>query len=189
MKHPDQAVSMDNAKLARKLSKRKSYKDDERSVRFRKDRRVVMKIYVASSWRNDLQPEVVRRLREADHSVYDFRNPAPGDHGFSWKQVHQNPPPWSAEDTRATLHHPVAQHGFDLDFGAMQWADAIVMVQPCGRSAALELGWGAGAGKLCIALLADGQEPELMLKVAKLCVSVEEVIEVLEDREEQVLAF
>jgi hypothetical protein len=51
------------------------------------------------------------------------------------------------------------------------------MVQPCGRSAALELGW---AGKLTVVLLADGQEPELMLKAAdKLCVSMNEVIEAL----------
>lgn len=40
------------------------------------------KIYVASSWRNQHYPEVVRRLREAGHEVYDFRNPPHGDAGF-----------------------------------------------------------------------------------------------------------
>jgi hypothetical protein len=44
-------------------------------------------IYVASSWKNTLQPSVVTALREAGHTVYDFKNPAPGDHGFSWKQI------------------------------------------------------------------------------------------------------
>jgi hypothetical protein len=34
------------------------------------------KIYLASSWRNERQPELVRILREAGHEVYDFRNPA-----------------------------------------------------------------------------------------------------------------
>ena len=33
------------------------------------------KIYVASSWRNGYYPDVVDKLREAGHDVYDFRNP------------------------------------------------------------------------------------------------------------------
>ena len=37
------------------------------------------KIYVASSWRNEYYPEVVAKLREAGHDVYDFRNPPSGD--------------------------------------------------------------------------------------------------------------
>ena len=34
-----------------------------------------MKIYVASSWRNERQPDVVQALRNAGHDVYDFRHP------------------------------------------------------------------------------------------------------------------
>lgn len=37
-----------------------------------------MKIYVASSWRNQYQPEVVATLRAVGHEVYDFKNPRPG---------------------------------------------------------------------------------------------------------------
>lgn len=33
------------------------------------------KIYVASSWRNQYQPQVVRFLHEQGHEVYDFRHP------------------------------------------------------------------------------------------------------------------
>ena len=32
------------------------------------------RIYVASSWRNEYYSEVVQRLREAGHEVYDFHN-------------------------------------------------------------------------------------------------------------------
>jgi hypothetical protein len=136
-----------------------------------------MRICVASSWRDERQPEVVAVLRQAGHSAYDFRNPAPGDHGFSWRQVTPEPPPWSADRTREVLSHPVAARGFELDFGAMRWRDALVMVQPCGRSAALELGWACGVGKRTLVLLADGQEPELMLKEADhLCVTPDEVL-------------
>lgn len=139
-----------------------------------------MKVYVASSWRNLYQPTVVESLRAAGHEVYDFRNPAPGKHGFSWREVAPTPPPWSAEVTRATLAHPRAEEGFALDIGVMTDCDAVVMVQPSGRSAALELGWCAGAGKLAIVLLVDDQEPELMLKVADfLCTSLDEVHEAL----------
>lgn len=41
-----------------------------------------MKIYVASSWRNAYQPQVVDALRKEGNEVYDFRNPAEGDNGF-----------------------------------------------------------------------------------------------------------
>jgi hypothetical protein len=144
-----------------------------------------VKIYVASSWRCERQPEVVKVLREAGHEVYDFKNQAPGNHGFGWKQVTSNPPPWSAEETREVLAHPIAEQGFAFDIGAMRWCDTIVMVQPCGRSAALELGWGAGAGKLTVVLLDDGQEPELMLKVAdKLAITLDEVVQFLDSRKE-----
>jgi hypothetical protein len=62
---------------------------------------------------------------------------------------------------------------------ALRECDACVMVQPCGRSAALELGWAAGAGKATLVLLAD-VEPELMLKMADyFCVGIEEVIATL----------
>lgn len=139
-----------------------------------------MKIYVASSWRNQQQPEVVRVLREAGHSVYDFHNPRHDDNGFGWKQVTDEPPPWSAEKTREVLRHPVAERGYGFDKEAMLWADTCVMVQPCGRSAYEEFGWFCGRGKRAIALLADAQEPELMIKLGDhICVSMEEVLAVL----------
>ncbi len=45
------------------------------------------KIYVASSWRNTYYPEVVARLKEAGHEVYDFRNPTHGGNGFRWTDI------------------------------------------------------------------------------------------------------
>lgn len=143
------------------------------------------RIYVASSWRNEHQQAVVARLRAEGHEVYDFKNPGEGETGFGWRKVTPEPPPWSAETTRKVLEHPVAVHGFALDFGAMQWADTFVMVQPCGRSAALELGWACGARKPALVLLADGQEPELMLKCAEhLCTSLDEVVTILTELSE-----
>ncbi len=143
------------------------------------------RIYVASSWRCARQSDIVKALRDAGHDVYDFKNP-PGRTGFSWRQVTAEPVPWSAERTREVLAHPVSQAGFDTDFNAMKWCDTLVMVQPCGRSAALELGWGAGAGKRTAVLLDDNQEPELMLKAADcLVTSLAELLAWLESIEQR----
>jgi hypothetical protein len=43
-------------------------------------------VYVASSWRNPMQPAVVAALRAAGIDCYDFRNPEGGT-GFSWSEV------------------------------------------------------------------------------------------------------
>lgn len=43
-------------------------------------------VYVASSWRNPLQPGVIEVLRAAGIPAYDFRNPEAGT-GFSWAEV------------------------------------------------------------------------------------------------------
>lgn len=134
-----------------------------------------MKIYVASSWRNPYQPGIVEDLRAQGHEVYDFRHPPGGDHlGFSWSDVDPDWPSWAAEQYVAALDHPIAQAGFDSDFNAMTWADACVLVLPCGRSAHLEAGWFAGAGKP-VWILLDANEfqrdaghhvTELMYKMA-----------------------
>ncbi len=142
-----------------------------------------MKIYVASSWRNKIQPEVVSILRNQGHEVYDFKNPKEGDHRFHWNDValqRTDKSECSPTALREALKHPRAVEGFKSDSGAMTWADACVLVLPCGRSAHLEAGWMAGAGKPTI-VYAPGDliEPELMygLTQAPLCVSVEELVD------------
>jgi hypothetical protein len=141
------------------------------------------RIYVASSWRNQFQPTVVERLRQAGHAVYDFRNPPHGQGGFAWSDIDPEWQGWSASAYRdKLLSHPVAAHGYLTDFRAMQWADTCVLVLPCGRSAHLEAGWFCGAGKRCIILLQDG-EPELMnLLASDICLSIDEVICALNQR-------
>lgn len=139
---------------------------------------VVHKIYLASSWRNPEQPCAVEILRNAGHEVYDFRNPPGGiENGFRWSEIDPDWDNWTAERYREGLKHPLAKQGFNSDFDGMKWANVGVLLLPCGRSAHLELGWMAGAGKRTIVLTKDGQEPELMALLAtEICVSMEEVI-------------
>lgn len=134
------------------------------------------KIYVASSWRNDFQPSVVRELRKAGHDVYDFKNPKEGDKGFHWSEIDPDWQNWSPEKYRDSLSHPIADAGYVSDFSAMEWADVFVGVQPFGRSASLEMGWAAGNGKKTILLL-DSGEPELMVKMLDhICCNMAEVL-------------
>ena len=136
------------------------------------------RIYVAASWRTPRQPEVVAVLRAAGHDVYDFRHPAPGDQGFGWREIDPKWHTWTAEQYVAGLRHPVARHSFAQDMGALSRADLVVLVQPSGRSAALEFGWARGCGKPGAVLLAEGQEPELMLAMADLLTpSLDRVVE------------
>jgi hypothetical protein len=123
-----------------------------------------MKIYVASSWRNSFQPQVVATLKAHGHEVYDFRNPTEGNKGFHWSEIDPEWKSWSVEEYVEALDHPVAEAGFKMDYDALNWCEACVGVMPFGRSASLELGYACGAGKLTAIVLHDG-EPELMVKM------------------------
>jgi len=123
----------------------------------------------------------VAALLKDGHTVYDFKNPRPGNNGFHWSEIDPNWEGWTPERYRELLDHPIAKAGFASDFNAMKWADTFVLVLPCGRSAHLELGWACGQGKQTLILL-DKMEPELMIKmVDHLCVSIEEVRKILSE--------
>ena len=122
-------------------------------------------MYVASSWRNLIQPDVVKMLVEAGHDVYDFRNPFQNGTGFRWSDIASDWEDWSSEELIDGLEHPLASKGFKSDMDALDWAEAVVMVMPCGRSSHLELGYAVGQRKKTVVLLSQS-EPELMYKMA-----------------------
>lgn len=143
-----------------------------------------MNIYVASSWRNPIQQEIVAVLRNAQHDVYDFRNPAPGQHGFAWSEVNPDWLQWTPDQFVRDLYsgHPAVKRGFKLDKSALDWADCCVCVLPCGRSAHLEAGYAIGQGKKTIFYLhPDKFEPELMYLLGDGCVTgFDELVAALE---------
>lgn len=61
--------------------------------------------------------------------------------------------------------HPLAERQFKADLDALEWADACVLVLPCGRSAHTEAGWMAGRGRKVVVYIPEMQEPELMYKL------------------------
>ncbi len=123
------------------------------------------KIYVASSWRNEFQPGVVKLLSSFGHLVYDFRNPPNGSGGFAWSDIDSNWVNWTSEEYRNALGHPIAKRGFHSDYEGMKWADTCIMVLPCGRSAHSEAGWMAGQKKEVYVYCPVKQEPELMYRL------------------------
>lgn len=124
--------------------------------------RTSRRIYVASSWRCAWQPDAVGQLRQLGHDVYDFRHPEPGNEGFSWEAIDPMWQCWTPEQFREGLGHPIAQAGFAFDMKALRACEACLLVLPCYRSAHLELGWAAGAGKHTAVWFPERQEPELM---------------------------
>lgn len=123
-----------------------------------------MKIYVATSWRNDYQPGVVGALRNEGFSVYDFRE----KDAFSWRSVDPNWQAWTPAQYLNGLAHPFAERGYKRDMAALVDCDACVYVLPCGPSASLEMGYARGAGKLCVAHVPELREPDLMVRMAHL---------------------
>lgn len=137
-----------------------------------------MKIYVASSWRNEQQQEIVRLLREAGHEVYDFKNPRPGDNGFHWSEIDPNWKTWTPQQFREGLRHATAVKGFWSDMDALQDCDVCVMVMP------FEAGWAIGAEKPTIILLSETHvfEPELMYLAAEaICIDIPELLAKVEE--------
>lgn len=120
------------------------------------------KIYLASSWRNKYYPQLLLGLRQEGHEVYDFRDP---QFRFKWGDID---PDWQShgpESMVPLLKHSEAARGFQRDADALVWSDTVVLLQPCGASAHLELGWGIASHKDCfIYLKPDRFEPELMYR-------------------------
>lgn len=119
------------------------------------------RVYVASSWRNKLQPAVVSMLRHAGLDVFD---PRAQTHCSAWREIYPGfvAGLWTNQQWREALRHDVATAGYAGIRGGMDWADVCVLVLPCGRSAHLEAGFMAGQGKRVITFAIDPVEPELM---------------------------
>lgn len=143
------------------------------------------RIYVASSWRNPYQENVVSALRLKGYKVYDFKNPPHTGKGFTWEEIDPKWRSWTAPEVRyRLLVSPIAARGFLSDLRGLQWCDTCVLVMPCGRSAHLEAGWSAGAGKRVIVLLehgpSKGTDPELMWLFANdIVLSISELVEAI----------
>jgi hypothetical protein len=104
----------------------------------------------------------VASLRALGFEVYDFHNPVPGNNGFSWRDISPDWSNWTPSQWREALSHPIAQAGYRLDRGGMDWADCCVLLLPSGRSAHMEAAFMAAQGKPVFTLALEKVEPDLM---------------------------
>jgi len=123
-----------------------------------------MRIYVASSWRNKYQNEVVLSLRQDGHEVYDFMD----EERFHWSEIDKDWKNWPKNITKYLigLRHKRAIEGFGRDMSNLRWCDVCIYVMPCGISASLEAGWAKGAGKKLLVYIPELKEPDLMVNMA-----------------------
>jgi hypothetical protein len=126
------------------------------------ENKLMAKIYLASSWRNPFQPQVLSALREWGHAVYDFRSDArslprdeqkfgvaePPATAFAWAEMDPKWQDWAPYAYRHQLQTSArAAQGFVGDLRGMEWADTCVMCLPCGNSAHIEAGYMKGRSK------------------------------------------
>jgi hypothetical protein len=116
------------------------------------------RIYPASSWRNQIYPEVVRALRADGYDVYNFRE---ANAGFAWSSSSLQEYIYQLETD------PIVAAAFQRDKDALDWCDVCTLILPCGKSAHMEAAYAAGRGKSIIVMLSDAEplQQELMYKL------------------------
>lgn len=103
-----------------------------------------MKIYIASSWKNAEQVRECQAYLEAvGHKADAFCNDTQGRYVFSYTEI------GNVDQLNAVtfLADPRSRRAFQEDKKWLDWADAVVLLLPCGRSAHLEAGYAVGQGK------------------------------------------
>lgn len=121
------------------------------------------RIYLASSWRNPFQPDLVGLLRDWGHAVYDFRHDSrsvganslgyeePPATAFAWSEMDPDWQDWTPSKYRHLLQTSArSAQGYIGDLRGMEWADTCIMLLPCGNSAHIEAGYMKGRGKRLI---------------------------------------
>lgn len=122
-----------------------------------------MNIYLASSWRNEFYEAVHQELIREGFKVYDFKDQK---YQFHWRELD---PDWMKWTTKKSINfvknNELCDKAFQHDFSALVDCDALVLLNPCGKSAHLEAGFAIGAKKPVFIYKHDG-DPELMYLMA-----------------------
>jgi len=104
-----------------------------------------MKIYIATSWKNEsLAKDVTEILRRDGHEVDCFCDESTGRYCFRWTDHFTD-----IKDANVFSFSklPAARRAFEEDKKFIDWCDAVVMIFPCGNSSHLEGGYAKGSGK------------------------------------------
>ena len=106
-----------------------------------------MRIYIASSWRNDGCIGLARWLRGLGHQVDCFCDPSTGRYVFHWSELVPDESALREYDAVDFLRPEPVRRAYQEDRKWIDWAQAVLLYLPCGRSAHLEAGYAVGMGK------------------------------------------
>ena len=107
-----------------------------------------MKIYLASSWKNQKAVlALVESLEKEGFEVDAFCRPTDTRYSFHWSELVNNEDDLKYYDAIEFLADLRTQRAFKEDKKWLDWADTVIMVMPCGRSSHLEAGYAVGQGK------------------------------------------
>jgi len=132
-----------------------------------------MKIYIASSWKNQHGVEMLTALlREKGHEVISWvENNYGEDHNHVTKQ-------FSFEEWVMSQE---SEQSFEFDTKGATESDLVIYYGPAGKDACAELGAAWGAKVPIIGLMAKGEDIGLMRKMAMTwCHRYSEVLQVVE---------
>jgi len=107
-----------------------------------------LSIYISSSWKNrELVRNLADRLSQDGHSVYDFTNP-------KCRKTPEIPPERFPEQFDPEIHtysqyinRPEWKGAIDENRMAIEQADLIILLLPCGNDAHADWAFGVGMGK------------------------------------------
>lgn len=109
-----------------------------------------LRVYIASSWKNQRAVLALADLLEAEGFEVDAFCRKTGDRtiSFHWSEMVDSEFDLQKYDAISFIEHEKVKAAFTEDKRWLDWANCCVMVMPCGRSSHLEAGYAKGQGKL-----------------------------------------
>ncbi len=105
---------------------------------------MMMKIYIATSWKNETEAKLLADIiRFWGHEVDCFCDASTGRYVFHFNEIG----PRDQLDAISFLEDERSKKAFLEDKKYIDWADAVIMTLPCGNSSHLEAGYAKGTGK------------------------------------------
>ena len=116
-----------------------------------------MKIYIASSWKNEnFIFRLAQLFRSWGHKVDAFVDDSTGRYVFDWREIVENK---ELLNVKSFLKDQRAKKAFKEDKKWLDWCDCCVLLVPAGESSHLEGGYVKGQKKKLVIFAFRGFEP------------------------------
>lgn len=107
-----------------------------------------MKIYIASSWKNqNAVLALAEYLKSYGFEVDAFCRTTDKRFAFHWSEFVDDEIELLNYDAISFINDARVQRAFQEDKSWLDWAGTVIMLMPCGKSSHLEAGYAKGQGK------------------------------------------